>query len=160
MSHIYFNAKLNLSAPQIHLWTRIIGWLESRQATEPEFNMLESISKPANKETMSCNTVCCIAGAAVIFSGQRINMREIFRRGPVIEYDWIEVRNKAMKLLGFEQRSLALELLMPDMAGTSIGVGEFNYLTFPRIDSAWAARTIRNYLNTGRVEWEKCNEQN
>lgn len=143
--------------------TVLAEWLEGGmphvdlEGPLPEFNLLTSIKFNVFDEddahrTASCGTICCIAGATVQFFDDdfedfvAMGIRNHYIEGAADsdEYSWGPVSDRARGLLELDSVD-AKALFMPGGIGTSM-LG-YN-------DAAWAARTIRYLILTGKVDWE------
>lgn len=83
-----------------------------------------------------CGTACCIAGSAVLKFGTADECSKLYngRLSP----NWIP--NAAKEVLGLDAVQ-ATRLFVP------------SFLDLGKIDAAWAARTIRHLIDTGKVDW-------
>lgn len=138
MEELSISPKLGLIDREIQLWIRIIGWLENHKKSDPMFNIHVPLHyNEGPKEKPWCNTVCCIAGAAVCFS-------QIYDKGWLIDFDyfkfqWSKVKYEAIGLLGLKEKTYTTDqLLNPNISP----------------DNKWAARCIRKFLATCEVDWE------
>jgi hypothetical protein len=92
----------------------------------------------ALKELQTCGVVCCIAGALVLFSPDNERALDSIRKSST-------VLPNAEELAGMSGAD-ALELFTPCES-----VDDWHSIT-----PAWAAATIRHYIETGEVDWKVC----
>lgn len=140
---------------------QLAEWLEAGAPHERiEFDMSTGITTvlrkkydPKAPEQNVCATSCCIAGAATQFFATKKSLKELMF-GDNVEWDsahvaktnWRPVRRAAMDLLGLDETQ-ADRLFTPDAFW-------YGYLS-EYSDPQWAARTIRNLLKTGVVDWQE-----
>ncbi len=137
----------------------IARWLEAGAPHKKNvvgFSMLDGIVvhevKKTAKETLSCGTTCCIAGAAVQFFNDPENFVRTYANPSVYlgerkVLSWGATVNEAQELLGLGY-SKARELFIP---AERAKLEQYN-------NPAWAARVVRGLIATGEVDWEKYHE--
>lgn len=116
-------------------------------------------SKPA-----ACNTICCIAGAAVQFFTPKQEHIDFLQAYVPIELDdddnlgyrslpWLVVAARAEDLLGLN-RTQARDLFTPGHNGIDMSSDHLDVYNDPK----WAARTIRHLIETGDANWKEAAE--
>jgi hypothetical protein len=122
----------------------IASWLEDgapHRGKVHEFNMVRFI-KPINE----CGTACCIAGVAVQFHRKKMRKKQYEDQFDGYSNS-IPVFAKAKNLLG----------LTEDVADQLFAMSNTEYF-LEDVDPAWAARCIRNLIETGKVDWDSTRE--
>lgn len=140
------------------LLTQIAVWLEGGAKHEKMvFSMSTGVSfEPVDfnpKAVAECQSSCCIAGAAVQFSGltqsiaDRLDMDE--QDSP--ELPWWRVRQAATAALGITdaQGRALFDPAHYDNEGIAWKNGELVEFN----DPSWAARVIRRFLAIGLIDW-------
>lgn len=128
---------------------KVQRWLEAGGKHNEEggmggFNMVYSISTMSpNWRGQFCGTVCCIAGALVLFGGMRHSKEYTY------PYEWISVEPEARKLLG-DTKSPAMHPMLHRLFYGHDGDSGFDT---PNRSPAKAARVIDHFIKTGVVEW-------
>lgn len=146
---------------------RLLGiahWLDGGAIHEKvSFNMADGIiireaQEFNSSQVATCQTACCIAGAAVQFYDHPENMdvrdtsndmhgelrtveERDFRPGKNIAINWKQVKREATSLLDISEHEAAALFTPTGMEGA--------YVNTPWV----AAAVIRHFVATGRVEW-------
>lgn len=113
---------------------KIAQWLEEVPSSNLKFNIGRGLV------FTECETVCCIAGAAVLFF--QSNLKDLW----VGDLSWREISWFAQKLLEITSDE-AFHLFTPWNYEISNDPADFN-------NRKWAARTIRRFVETGEVNWK------
>lgn len=134
----------------------VATWLEAgapeKDMRGMKFDMIVLATGVEKTPTGWCGTTCCIAGAAVALFNPEVILAKSDLGGN--SYFWDEARDlvglskvQAKQLFAPWENELPEEVedagttnLWPDRASD--------------IDTAWAARTIRNFIKTGKVRWD------
>lgn len=124
-------------------------WLEAgapEHGPVKRFDMAAGITAPSTSARATCNTACCIAGAAVQFFEARWAARQPLEAGIM---DWRALAARARMALGLSEAQASV-LFEPDFAHG----GRMDRYS----DPAWAARTVRHLMATGVADWEAAAE--
>jgi len=136
--------------------TKLAEWLEGGAKHQHLwFDMgvgYQIIDEPLKKgDPLSCNTACCIAGAAFYFFMPNDEVRKRLTLGEENSEDWrtsiswrtLHGKARCLLALDWEQST---RLFTPHEY-YPVELHEFT-------DPAWAARTIRHLIATGEVDWK------
>lgn len=138
---IEFNPKLSLTPEMKELWTEILVWLEfPNTVPEVEFDM-EYMKEVAPVGLHECKTICCIAGAALIFSDSELPSH-------------VTNEEKAACQLGFYQNNNRTTGASLALARKLFYVNYFPIPDLSLVTREMARETILDYLKTGEVTWK------
>lgn len=148
--------------------TKIAEWLEAgapHVGIVTGFDMQNFIREGDAIGTNECGTSCCIAGAAVQFKQQREHRRRYRNTSELVGMLWENEKLRSEYGNSSEHHEAAF-LARKDLGLTADQARKLFYGNYKQrrcwrqiplheINAAWAARTIRHLIKTGKVDWIK-----
>lgn len=135
------------------LLVKLAEWLEAGAPHERiTFDMNEGIvitdrKFDPDKDIATCNTSCCLAGAAVMLFNKPQALKDHIVDegdfGPFIAWQVVHAEARDVLDLDYEQ---SRKLFEPSFFFKYDDLQAYN-------DPAWAARTVRHLIETGVVDW-------
>lgn len=160
-----------MTPDQRALFDRIATWLEAGAPHEDARGMCFSMAdilllRPREEGKDWCGTACCIAGAALTFGApdwvaaaprttySRLHNTEVIQNFDGVRYTtW----DRATRMLGLTEEQA--QMMFAPWENDHPDDVERNWPESPdNIDAAWAARTIRRYMEHGDIRWDLTKE--